>query len=77
MQPPAQPDELIPPAQAGKHAHGMLHWSNIRPEFSGKLEEDAEVHLLRTNDWMKTHIFPEDRTVQRVCLTLTGEVRLV
>ena len=34
------------------------------------------MHLLRTNDWMETHNFPEDVKVQRFCLTLTGEVRL-
>ena len=34
------------------------------------------VHLLKTNDWMKTHNFPEDTKVRRFCLTLTGEARL-
>ena len=33
-------------------------------------------HLLRTNDWMETHNFPEEAKVQRFCLTLTGEARL-
>ena len=46
------------------------------PEFSGKPEEDAEAHLLRTNDWMETHNFPEAAKVQRFCLILTGEARL-
>ena len=27
-----------------------LHWSNFKPEFSGKPDEDAEVHLLYSND---------------------------
>ena len=45
-----QLDQLIPPTQPGQHVHGMLNWSHLRPEFSGKPEEDAEVHLLRTND---------------------------
>ena len=63
----AQTDQLVPPAHPGQLAHGMLNWSNFRPEFSGKPEEDAEMYLLRTNDWMET---------QRFCLTLTGEVRL-
>ena len=35
-----------------------------------------EAHLLRMNDWMNTHDFPEDVKVQRFCLTLTGEARL-
>ena len=53
-----------------------LNWSYFKPEFSGKPEEDAEAHLLRTNDWMETHNFPEDAKVRRFCLTLTGEARL-
>ena len=35
-----------------------------------------EAHLLRTNDWMKTHNFPEVAKVQRFFLTLTREARL-
>ena len=38
----------------------QLNWSYFKPEFSGKMEEDAVVHLLKTNDWMETHNFPED-----------------
>ena len=75
VQPSAQPDQLVPPAQPGQQVHGMLNWSCFRPEFSGK-PEDAEIHLLRMNDWMKTHNFLEDVKVQRFCLTLTGEPRL-
>ena len=36
----------------------------------------CEVHLLRTNDWMDTHAFPEGVKVQRFCLTSVGEARL-
>ena len=54
----------------------LLNRSYFKPESSGKPEEDAEAHLLRTNDWMDTHQFPEDLNVQRFCLTLVGEVRL-
>ena len=50
--------------------------SYFKPESSGKPEEDVEAHLLRTNDWMETHNFPEVTKVQRFCLTLTGEARL-
>ena len=32
-----------------RHIH--LKWSNFKPEFSGK-PEDAEAHLLHSNDWM-------------------------
>ena len=52
-------------------ANNQLNWSHFRPEFSGKPEEDAEAHLLRTEDWMTTHDFPEDEKVRRSCLTLT------
>ena len=47
----------------------------FKSEFSGKPDEDVEVHLLRTNDWMTTHDFPEAVKVQRFCLTLVGEAR--
>ena len=57
-------------------ANQHLSWSHFKPDFSGKPEEDAEAHLLRTNDWMTTHDFPNDQTVRRFCLTLSGEARL-
>ena len=50
--------------------------SNFKPEFLGKPEEDAEAHLLHSNDWMDAHHFNEDIKVQRFCLTLLGEARL-
>ena len=52
-----------------------MNWSHFKPEFSGKPDEDVEAHLLRTNDWMTTHDFPEAVKVQRFCLTLVGEAR--
>ena len=54
----------------------LMNWSYFKPEFSGKAEEDAAMHLLKTNDWMDTYNFPEDIKVRRFCLTLTGEARL-
>ena len=54
----------------------MINWCHFKPEFAGKPEEDAEVHLLHTNDWMRTHNFNEVDKVQIFCLTLLGEVRL-
>ena len=57
-------------------ANNQLNWSHFRPEFSETPNEDAETHLLRTEDWMTTHTFPEDQKVGRFCLTLTGEARL-
>ena len=53
-----------------------INWSNFKPEFSGKPEEDAEAHLLHSNNWMNAHHFDEDTRVQRFCLTLLGEARL-
>ena len=57
-------------------ANNQLNWSHFKPDFSGKPEENVEVHLLRTNDWITTHGFPEDQKVRRFCLTLLGEARL-
>ena len=54
----------------------MVNWSNFKPEFVGKPEEDAEVHLLCTNDWMRTHCFEENVKVDGFCLTLLGEAWL-
>ena len=38
----------------------LLNWSHFKPEFSRKPDEDAEAHLLRTNDWMDTHRFQDN-----------------
>ena len=80
-QPPAPPvqqvQDTVQPAQVQvQQGQPPLNWSYFKPEFSGKPEEDAEAHLLRTNDWMETHNFPDEAKVQRFCLTLTGEARL-
>ena len=53
-----------------------LNWSYFKPEFSGKPDEDAEAHLLCTNDQMNAHHFIDGVKVQRFCLTLLGEARL-
>ena len=53
-----------------------LNWSNFKPEFSGNPEEDAEAHLLWSNDWMDAHCSDVGIKVQRFCLTLLGEARL-
>ena len=57
-------------------ANNQLNWSQFKPAYSEKLEEDVEAHLLRTIDWMTTHDFPDDQKVRRFCLTLSGEARL-
>ena len=56
-----------------RHLH--INWSNFKQEFSGK-PEDAEAHLLHSNDWMNAHHFTDDVKVQRFCLTLLGKARL-
>ena len=70
--PPPQPQQQ--PTQQEQHIL-QLNWSHFKPEFSGKTKEDAEAHLLRTNDWMDTHHSQEGVKVQRICLTLVGEAR--
>ena len=57
-----------------QHLH--INWSNFTPEFSGKPEENAEAHLLCSNDWMNAHRFVDGIKVQRFFLTLLGEARL-
>ena len=54
----------------------QLNSSHFKPEFVGKPDEDAKAHLLRNNDWMDMHAFPEGDKVQHFCLTLVGEARL-
>ena len=75
--PPATPMQLpAPPAQQNQPAQSPLNWYHFKPEFSGKPEDDAEAHLLRTNYQMETHNFSEAVKVQRFCLSLIGEARL-
>ena len=73
---PNQPNQLqnIIPVQMANPQ--QLNWSYFKPEFAGKTDEDAEAHLLRTNDWMDMHNFPNDQKVRRFCLILTGKPRL-
>ena len=54
----------------------QLNWSHFKPDYTGRPDKDAEAHLLRTNNWMDTHEFPEHIKVQRFCLTLVGEAGL-
>ena len=54
----------------------QLNWSHFKPKFAGKQDKEMEAHLLRTNDWMDTHRFPDQVKVQRFCLTLIGEASL-
>ena len=61
---PAEPVDATVPAlnQPALAAPQIIHqpalnWSHFKPEFSGTPEEDAEVHLPYTNDWMEPTIF--------------------
>ena len=55
--------------QAGQQQQVVhLNWSNFKPEFSGKPDEDAEAHLLHSNDWMNVHHFVEGVKAQRFVL---------
>ena len=74
---PAQPQPQPQPQPQDQQQQVVhLNWSNFKPEFSGKLDEDVEAHLLHSNDWMKAHHFVEGVKVQRFCLRLLGEGRL-
>ena len=55
---PNQSQDIIPDPMANQQ---QLNWSYFKPEFAGKMDEDAEAHLLRTNDWMDTHNFQMTR----------------
>ena len=74
LAPPVQ--DSVQPAQVRVQlGQPPLNWSYFKPKFSGKPEEDAETHLLGTNNWIETYNFSEVANVQRFCLTLTREAR--
>ena len=66
---PQAPQAWQAPQQPTPHMP-LLKWSHYKPRFSGKPDEDTEVHLLWTNDWMDTHGFQNKVKVQRFSLTL-------
>ena len=68
------PDSHTPQQPAQQLVH--LNRSHFKPEVSGKPDEDAEAHVLCTNDWMTANHFMEGVKVQRFCLTLLAEARL-
>ena len=72
---PARREGQQPPAEQVVQQQLHINWLHFKPEFSGKPDEDVEAHLLRTNEWMTIHDFPEAVKVQRFCLTLVGEAR--
>ena len=48
---------LLP--QPAQQVNLHMNWSHFKPEYSDKPEDYVEAHLLRTNDWMNTHDFPD------------------
>ena len=58
---PVQAPQVPQEPQASQAPQGQqlvhLNWSYFEPEFSGIPDEDAEAHLLCTNDWMNVHQF--------------------
>ena len=75
IQLPIAPDQPVP-AQPIQHMP-QLTWSHFKPELSGKPEKDAEAHLLRINDWMDKHAFPESVKVLRFCLNISRRSYIV
>ena len=59
-----QQQQPIPPPPPAQQVN--LNWSHFKPEYLGKPEEDVEAHLLRTNDWMNTHDFPDGVKVSKI-----------
>ena len=57
--PPNQPYQPKSDRSAKPSTATQMNWSYFKLEFSGKAEEDATVHLLKTNDWVDTYNFPE------------------
>ena len=76
QQAPQQQEHHAPPEQQEGQEIVHLNWPHFKPEFSGKPYEDAEAHLLCTNDWMNAHHLVEGVQDQRFCLTLLGEARI-
>ena len=55
-----------------------INWSNCKPEFSGRLEEeDVEAHLLHSNDWMNAHNFNEGCEGPKILSYTTGRGKTV
>ena len=73
--PASQPALQLLLPQPGQQVQTCMKRSHFKPEYSHKPEEDVEAPLLRTNDWMNTHDFPDAVKVQEFCLTPMGEAR--
>ena len=73
---PQAPQALQVPQVPQGQPFVHLNCSNFKPEFLGKPDEDAEAHLLHTNNSMDTHHFIDGVKVQRFSLTLLCEAWL-
>ena len=53
-QDPQAPQTLQAPQKPAQQVQNIpqLNWSHLKPEFSGKPEEDADSHLPRMTGWM-------------------------
>ena len=71
--PPVQQQQQDNTGQQQQVVH--LNWSNFKPEFSGKPDEDAEALLLCSNELINAHHFVDGVKVQRFCLKLLGEAQ--
>ena len=75
---PNQPVPNEPALAAPQIIHQqVLNWSHFKPEFAGRPEEDVEAHLLRTNDWMVTHNFPNDVKVHKILLNVSRRGKIM
>ena len=75
--PPLNPNvPMIPNACQAPHPPTLhmppLNWSHFKPDYSSKPDKDEEAHLLRTNEWMDTHVFQDHIKIQRFCLTFNS-----
>ena len=70
--PPKAPQQPTQHTQQVQQRQQVIHvnWSHFKPEFSGKPEEDAEAHLLQTNNWMNACHFLEGIKIIWFCLKL-------
>ena len=60
----------------GQQQHLHINWLIFKPEFSEKPEEDAEAHLLCSNDWMNTHHFIDGVKIPKILSYITRRSKL-
>ena len=72
--PPSPAGPAVPLAPHAPQGWPFVHlnWSNFKPEFSGKPDEDAEAHLLCTNDWMDTPNFIDEVKNSEIFSNIVG-----